>query len=163
MQVWEERPREFATLLNPAFCALLLREAISGYYKEANRGMPYPLVLIVLPIVLHKGTREALPGTTRTMLHVWLQSNPAARISFAPRVRQLVPYTREALIFGIQNRVLALDDNGQLVRGQQRLRNPDWERDAEPALCRQRAGFIGRWFAQAGEATTIFAMWGIRP
>jgi hypothetical protein len=163
MQVWEERPREIAALFNPAFCAVLLRETTRGYHREANQGMPYPLVLLVLPIVLHKATRENLPGTTRTRLHVWLQNNPAARINFASRVRQFIPYTREALIFGIQHRVLITDDDGAFIHGQRRLSTLNWAEDSEPEECRKQAGFVGRWFAQAGEATTIFAMWGIRP
>jgi hypothetical protein len=94
MIAWEERPIEVANLLNPAFCALLLRGTVLEYAKTASAGMDFPLVFMVLPIVLHKATREALPKTTISKFHAWFQEHQALRIGFSTRVQQLAPFAR---------------------------------------------------------------------
>jgi hypothetical protein len=38
-----------------------------------------------------------------------------------------------------------------------------WNTDTESNECARKAEFVGRWFAQAGEVSTIFHMWGVRP
>ncbi|WP_414577239.1 three component ABC system middle component [Anabaena sp. CCY 9402-a] len=60
MQSWEQRPLEYANLLNPAFCSIILHNAIKGYQNEKKQGMPYPLLFLLLPLVLHNSTRNAL-------------------------------------------------------------------------------------------------------
>ena len=75
MKRWSERPPEVAHLFNPAFCALLLREAVRGFAEVSPSGMPHPLVFLLLPIVLHKATRESLPGSITTKMHPWLQEH----------------------------------------------------------------------------------------
>jgi hypothetical protein len=56
MSAWNDRPTEIANLLNPAFCALLLAQAVRGYQEETKVGLPYALAFLVLPLVLHKPT-----------------------------------------------------------------------------------------------------------
>ncbi|MHC5731680.1 MAG: three component ABC system middle component, partial [Nostoc sp.] len=102
MQSWEQRPFEYANLLNPAFCSILLRNAIKSYHAQKKQGMPYPLLFLVL----HGSTRNALPKTTVTKLHIWLQRQPEARVGFGDRTSYLVPYTKEALAFGMQTGII---------------------------------------------------------
>jgi hypothetical protein len=61
MKQWIQRPREEANLLNPVFCCTILASSIVSYMSVDVEGMPYPLALMILPVVLHKATREALP------------------------------------------------------------------------------------------------------
>ncbi|BDA67679.1 hypothetical protein CAL7716_018450 [Calothrix sp. PCC 7716] len=106
MRSWQERPVEYANLFNPAFCSILLQNAIKGYQKEKKQGIPYPLLFLVLPLVLHISTRNALPKTTVTKLHIWLQKQPEVRVGFAERASYLVPYTKEALAFRMQTGII---------------------------------------------------------
>lgn len=166
MQSWEQRPFEYANLLNPAFCSILLRNAIKGYESQKKQGMPYSLLFLVLPIVLHGSTRNTLPETTRTKLHIWLQRQPEARVGFGDRTSNLVPYTKEALIFGMQTGIVNISDDGKFTCVKRKLKPisaVSWSSDTEPAICCKKAEFIGRWLAQAGEVSTIYTMWGIRP
>lgn len=98
---WEKRPFEIANLFNPAFCALLLRDAVEGYQKENPEGMPYPLFVFVLPLVLHKTSRERMPQRISSAMHAWLKKNEELRIGFVKRVRHMLPYSKESLIFGM--------------------------------------------------------------
>ncbi|GAA6615748.1 three component ABC system middle component [Scytonema sp. NUACC26] len=166
MQSWQERPVEYANLLNPAFCSILLQNAVKGYQKEKKQGMPYPLLFFVLPLVLHSSTRNALPRTTITKLHIWLQKQPEVRVGFGDRASYLVPYTKEALAFGMQTGIVKICDDGKFtwVKGKLKaISAVSWFSDTEPAICCKKAEFVGRWLAQAGEVSTIYIMWGICP
>src|SRR3712207_6440195 len=116
LAVWRDRPPEAAYLLHAAFCALVLRAAVHAYRAERAAGLPLPLAFLVLPIVLHKRTRSALPTTARTRLHTWLASHPEMRVGFADRVTNLVPYTREAILFGVQHQAFQLTADATLDR-----------------------------------------------
>ena len=166
MQSWKERPVEYANLLNPAFCSILLHNAVKGYQLEKGRGMPYPLLFLVLPIVLHRSTREVLPKKIVTKLHIWLQERPEVRVGFGERSRDLVLYTKEAITFGMQTKILSIDKLGNLTIIKRNLKNistVSWSKDSETTICCKRAEFVGRWLAQAGEVSTIYTMWGICP
>lgn len=60
MKRWDQRPFEIRNLFNPAFCGLVLFRALRGYEEEDARGMPFSLSLLVLPLCLHKDSREAV-------------------------------------------------------------------------------------------------------
>ena len=163
MLSWEDRPPEVANLLNPAFCSLLLFEAVRGYSQHLGQGMAYPLVFLVLPTVLHKPTREALPGGIRTRLHMWIQKSPASQIGFGRRVQSMKKYTQESLIFGLQHGLLDVDEVGLLVATTRRIPKLPAPSNSEPNIIRKRAAFLGKWLADAGDVGTVLAMWGIRP
>lgn len=158
---WNQRPIEVANLFNPAFCALLLKQAVEGYQHSVKRGMDFPLAFIVLPIVLHRATREALP-TIATKLNVWMQRHHEVRIGFAERAQNLTPLTKEGLIFALQQDALQLDHTGALIPGTLKLKKNSIAATSETAACLKKAEFIGRWFAEAGNTVTLLSAWGIK-
>lgn len=89
MQPWSNRVVEEANLFNPAFCATLLAKTTEEFSKKANQLLPFALAFLVLPIVLHRGTRLALPGSTITSLLPWMQDNREQLVDFAVRVQRL--------------------------------------------------------------------------
>jgi hypothetical protein len=95
---WEQRPFEVANLFNPAFCALVLRQTVQAYQKATHQGMDYSMLFLILPIVLHKATRELLPSGVVSKFHVWIQRHHHLRVGFADRMQNMVPITREALL-----------------------------------------------------------------
>ncbi|MBF2734485.1 MAG: hypothetical protein ISN26_00050 [Betaproteobacteria bacterium AqS2] len=151
--------------MNPAFCALLLWRAAKGYVIANSEGLSFEEAFLILPMVLHRTTRETLPRDTRTSLAVWVNSNPLTQGCIATHSKSLVPFTRECLLFGGIRGAL------QIERG--RLRpNDDWQqridrslRDTseEVRLCAKRAEFLGKWFAQTGDGMTVLALIGVRP
>src|SRR4051794_26851140 len=108
MQPWPTRVVEEANLFNPAFCATLLAKSAEEFAKKGNRPLPFAIAFLILPIVLHSGTRAALPGSTVTSLLSWVQDNRDQLVDFAQRVGRLQPITREALLFGAQHETLTL-------------------------------------------------------
>jgi hypothetical protein len=57
MQPWPSRVVEEANLFNPAFCATLIAKMVDENQKKTRRALPFSLVFLVLPVVLHRGTR----------------------------------------------------------------------------------------------------------
>ncbi len=163
MKAWSQRPVEVAALLNPAFCALLLRQCAKGFMENKPEGIPYPLLALSLPIVLHKFTRERLPKSIRKKMHPWLQENQEIRMDFARRCAALMPYYREAMVFACDEDLLVFTKAGLFLAPPEAKEPKLWTSDSEPADCMKRAFFAGRWFSVAGDVRTIYAMWGIRP
>lgn len=165
MTTWIVRPREEAYLLNPAFCCLGITGAAVGYREVTNRGLPLALAYMVLPITLHKPTRELLPRTRRTSLPVWIQDNALARVSFHERLLSLKPFTSEAILFGCARNWLRFGEDASLVTDQTEaaLRSMYRALEDEPKDCSIKAVFVGKWLACAGSAATVMALWGIQP
>lgn len=165
MKTWTERPTELAYLFNPAFCGWVLRESFEGYASVRPAGMPLPVAFLILPIVLHRETREQVPRAVTTTLHVWLQEHPEVRVSFAERAKELAPFTREGLMFlGTRGQLRVADDGGVLVDGKlARGKAPLLRESQELGNTLAAATFVGRWFAHAGEPATLFQMWGVCP
>jgi len=159
------RSREESHLLNAAFCAVLSLRVAEGYSAEAARGMPFAILFIAMPILLHSATREALPRNTRTSLASWLESNAALRAGLADRARALVPFVREGILFGALHGALQLSGQGLVIPG--RVVEPPEALTASATAnaksCLERARFVGRWLARAGSPETVMTLWGVRP
>lgn len=160
---WEQRPTEVANLLNPAFCAEVLRRCIRKFSEASGKSFPYPLVFLVLPIVLHGKTRQRIPENARAQLHVWLQSNQDIRIGFAERAREMIPFVQEAMAFLLKAGALTVDPEAGLRSSGYRGPSLGVGAEDEVTDCYRKAEILGRLFARAGTPTTIYTMWGVRP
>lgn len=165
MSFWSHRAAEERTLLNPSFCGVLLWQSASGYSSTGSAVMPFELVFLVLPLVLHKETRETLPRSITTSLAMWLNDSPLVRTRVGERTRTLTPFTKEALMFGGMHGLVGLSGAG--VRA-----NLDWKRRVLTVLkaasdevreCAKRAEFVGKWFERAGSSRTVMALLGVKP
>jgi hypothetical protein len=163
MTPWEERPVEVANLLNPAFLSLLLHRTVAGYMQIKARGMPYALLFLAPPFILHEPTRNSLPKRTTTKLTNWLSSQPIAAIGYYERTKRLVPYTKEGIIYGINSGLFLISGEGNLVLTPRKLRKPRWPKESEPEQCRKMAKFVGKWLASAGDVNTVYSILGIHP
>lgn len=165
MTMWLERPREEANLLNPAFCCLGLAGAVAGYQRAIPTGLPLPLAYMVLPIALHKPTRDLLPRDRRTSLPMWIQRNAKVRVLFYERLVSLKEFTNDAVLFGCRQHWLSMSGNASLTttRGEAALRRAYATLEGEPEECARKALFLGKWFAAAGPSATVMALWGIQP
>jgi ABC-three component (ABC-3C) system Middle Component 3 len=163
---WLQRSVEEQRLLNPAFCSVLLWHAAAGYRRESNdsTSMPFAETLLILPAVLHSETRNLLPRTIATSLSVWVGENTLSRAIIADRSRLLVPFTKEAILFGAVHSVLTFSGGGIVANPQvhQRISSTRFGSD-EVAACMKGAGFVGRWFAKTGDAETVMALLGLQP
>lgn len=162
---WSHRSQEERTLLNPSFCSILLWYAAYGYSLERNDALSFEESFLILPFVLHREMRENLPRSITTSLPVWLEKNTLARGKIISRARLLVPFTKEALLFGGQHGLIHLD-NGKLhaiMKWQKSLNSVLKSASSEVRECAKRSEFTGKWFALSGTASTILSIIGVRP
>ena len=68
MKRWDQRPFEIRNLFNPAFCGLVMFRALNGYEEENVCGLPFSLSLLVLPLCLHKNSRDVIAANPRSYL-----------------------------------------------------------------------------------------------
>jgi hypothetical protein len=165
MSRYTRRPSEERALLNPSFCSCLIWQAASGHREASQQPLPFELSFLILPIVLHRATRDALPASVRTSLAVWMTDNPLARSRVADRAQILVQFTKDALMFGGLHGMLAFQA-GALTA------NPDWKKaitaeikdsTEEVRFCMKRAEFVGKWLGSAGSSGTVMSIFGVRP
>jgi ABC-3C biological conflict system middle component len=162
---WTSRPGEERALLNPSFCSCLLWQAAAGYKDTSKGPLPFDLSFLLLPIVLHRTTRDALPATVRTSLPVWIEDNPLARSCVADRTRLLVQFTKDAMMFGGLHGLVQFQAGAITA-------NPDWKKRISDDLkdstdevraCMKRAEFVGKWLGGSGTSDTVMAIFGVRP
>lgn len=162
---WNERSREERTLLNPGYCANLLWHATRGHASFNGSALAFEEAFLILPLVLDRRIREALPRHTQTSLATWLEIDPFARGRITSRAQLLAKFTKEALLFGGVYGLLSLS-HGHVIGAD------EWRRVVRESLLRasdevretaKKAEFVGKWFAHAGAAATVLALIGVRP
>lgn len=165
---WHERAHEERNLFNPAFCSILFWYAARGASENPNptrSSLCYTESFLILPLILHEGTRRSLPIRINSSLPVWVTRNPLAIASLPRRARALIPYTKEALFFGTAGQLFKFE-------GEQLQANADQESDIramlrrssdEVQLCARKTRFLGKWLTRTGTPETIFTLLGVRP
>lgn len=161
MKEWNKRPKEIASNFNPAFCGELIYYVLEEYQKINNKGLPFLLLPLVLPVVLHKDTRDTM-SSSRTHMSVWLHQNSEVKINFADRVSNLLEITLETYAFLIYYNVIEIK-NGSLFLKNKLIKRKSIELHEETKDCIDKAKIVGRWFAKNKDVSTIYFMWGIKP
>ena len=162
MKHWVERAPEIAYLLNPAFCARLLLKAIKSYEKESKRKMPYSLIYLILPIVLHKETRNK--ANSKSKMLSFLGKNPELLVGFAERAKSLVQITNEALIYLLSSKLVFIDKNGGIGLNPKIKTLSETKYSAgDVKKCLSCSEAVGKWFARSGDEKTIYISWGVKP
>jgi hypothetical protein len=165
MTAWTDRTIEERALLNPAFCASLIWQFAAAGSVQHQRALTFAESFLLLPIVLPKNSRESLPRSTRTSLAAWVDENPSFQATLAARSRAMIPFTKDALIFGGSRQFLKVSTEAVHA-------NEEWARraglalrqsSAETRACLKKAAFLGSWFVETGAANTVMALLGVRP
>jgi hypothetical protein len=162
MKRWDQRPVEIRNLFNPAFCGLVLMRALCGYEEEDERGMPFSLTLLVLPLCLHKPSREILHAGSRSYPLKLVASHPELLVGFARRATDLLPFTFEAMGFLMHMGLFTVDVQGRLKTAPKGLRK-SVAGTAETISCQRVARFLGKEFARVGDRSTLYMTMGVRP
>lgn len=161
MKPWNQRPREIRNLFNPAFCGLVLARGIEGF-SETTRSMPFSLTLLILPLCLHKRTRDQIKEAKQSYFTKILQEHPEIRVDLAQRARSLLPYTMEAFAYLMACEAIDVDDSGCIaVRNNMVRKSITGTQDTKD--CQTVARSLGRKLALIKDRVTIYTTLGIRP
>lgn len=162
---WLDRPSDHRILHNPAFCGILLARAAKEYEDTAGNGMPLPLIFLILPLSTPTLFRVSLPNNAAASIAAWIAEHPYVRVGLADSVRNSVALTREALLFCVQRRALAVN-SAQFVSAVPRRISSTAELEKASSITQEiigKARFLGRWFARSGATSTIYFMLGLKP
>lgn len=162
MKRWDQRPFEIRNLFNPAFCGLVLFRALHAYEEVDARGMPFSLSLLVLPLCLHKDSREVIASSPRSYLLRTTEKNQQLLVGFAERVTQMLPYAFEGFGLLMERGCIAIADDGRIQTVPDRVRKTVKGTD-ETVSCQKVARIVGREFARIADRATVYATFGIRP
>lgn len=162
MKRWDQRPFEVRNLFNPAFCGLVIFRALAGYEEEDNRGMPFSLSLLVLPLSLHKDSREVIANSPRSYLLKTAEKNQQIMVGFSDRVTQMLPYAFEGLGLLMERGCIAVGDDGRIQTVSKKVRKTV-AGTAETVACQKVARIVGKEFARIADRATVYTTFGIRP
>ncbi len=162
MKPWDQRPRELRTLLNPAFCGLLIARAVIAYEEKCGKPMPYSLVLLVLPISLHPSTRDIFNSKPRAYLTTISSDHPEIQIGLAERTRGLMPYCMEALSYLSERNLIEVSGQGGISVDPSKVRKAS-KGTEDTKSCQAAAKSVGKKFAETGDRTTVYTSLGVRP
>lgn len=162
MRSWDNRSREVAYLLNPAFCGRILYSTIKTYNEVSKRAFPFPLIYLVLPLILHKNTREHI--SSKTQMLMWIQRYPELQVGYAERTKDLATISNEAIEFLLQSGLIQLTNNAELEISKtiRPLSKTKFTND-EVKECIVKGEHVAKWFAGAGKVETIYISLGVRP
>lgn len=161
MKPWDQRPREIRNLFNPAFCGLTLVRGAEGFSETAKLPMPFSLTLLILPLCLHKRTRELIAEAPRAYFTKFLQDHPEVRVGFCQRAQELFPYTMEAFAYLMSCNAIEVNQYGCiLVRAKTVNKSIAGSQDSKD--CQIAARLLGRKLA-LNDRVTIYTTLGIRP
>jgi len=161
MKYWNERIQEIANLLNPPFCASIIYSVLYEYQKTKGFPMPFVLTYLILPIILHKNTREII--NSKTNMIVWIQRNPTVLVGYPQRAKSLVPFTNEALEYLLLQKNVSFEAFGLNVIKPLSKAVMGKTKDSEILECYNKSEHLGRWFAQIGNEENIYTAWGVKP
>lgn len=162
MKRWDQRPFEVRNLFNPAFCGLVLFRALQGYEEENPDGMPFSLALLVLPLCLHKDSRQVFADSPRSYLLKIVEKNPQLLVGFATRAGDLMPFSLEAFGLLMDRGCFVVSPDGRLKTVSGKVRKSVTGTN-ESVSCQRVARFIGKEFARIADRVTVYTTLGIRP
>ena len=161
---WAERPAEEARIFNPAFCAELIGRTVGEYHHTRQSALNLVTAFLVLPLTLHRPTREALPRRANTAFAGWIAEHAPLLVELPDRARHLRPVSREALVFAVHHQLLAFDAEGLLPGTKPVRRNARFAVSTDEVnAARSAAGLLGRWFAAQGAQSSILQGMGVAP
>lgn len=160
---WTERNSIVANLFNPAFCGEIIRVVAKEYNKNGTTPFPYAFTFLVLPILLHRETREKMPRTVRTYFFVWVEQNDHLFYDFAKRTRGMVKYTKEALTFLMHYQRISINEAGGILTdlvNSQKFAQENYEEYDEII---KKAEMLGKWLSSTSDVKSIYSFFRITP
>lgn len=135
---------------------------MQGFEGEDPRGMPFSLSLLILPLCLHKDSREVIATRSRSYLLKITEKNPQVQVGFANRASTMLPYAYEGFGLLMERGCILVADDGRLLTVHDKVRKSVTGTD-ETKSCQRVARFVGKEFARIADRVTIYTAFGIRP
>lgn len=159
---WDARSPIPAAMFNPALIGATVATAANQYEDIAGFPMPWPLVFLVSPLVLHTPTRDALPRSVATSLAKWAGDNAVLIAGFPARAQQISPYVREGIRWSLREGTIEIAE-GSTLRSQLEPQIVPRTAPGDLPFIYRASGLVGRIFGRTGTAATIYEALRVRP
>jgi hypothetical protein len=160
---WNNRNPIVANLFNPAFCGEVIRKTSQSYNESSAHNLPFAFTFLILPILLHKETRERMPKTTRSYLFAWIEENDDLFFDFPNRAKSLVPFTKEALSFLLIQKSIQIDETGGIKVNKYRNKTLKGSDLDEYEDIMNKTKMLGKWLALTYDVKSIYSFLRITP
>lgn len=104
-----------------------------------------------------------MPQRSSTYFHSWVDENEHLFVDFARRVKELIPYTNESILFLLQYNAAKINDDGNIEIISYTRRTPSGDYSNEVKTIYKKAELLGKWFRLTGNEQTIYMFLKIRP
>lgn len=144
-------------MLNPAFCGEIILLFLEEYNKKNNsKGVPFSLLILVLPLLLVKEIRKTLPVNYKAKFYEWTKENGVQLMNFHKIVQGYMPYTEKSLMFLFSLNILKIEENGLINISKQNYKK-NWDKSIEELNDMfNKAKFLGRWFGIVNDELMIY-------
>lgn len=96
---WFNRPNEVKTLLNPAYCGLIILLMLKNYKKISKNDINITLLFLALPIIMNSNYREIIKkNKTKNLVYITSKYNNYF-YNFEYYFNYYIQYTFEGLFF----------------------------------------------------------------
>jgi Family of unknown function (DUF6521) len=160
-------PLDIYAFTNPALCAATIWAFLQGHVEATGDGCDFSLIFIPLPIVLSDSTNRSFEHTTiGTGLYSWLVQHPDVAVGLSDKITSTASFTRQGLIFALQNNVVSLSSKGLFTPAREGLKaDPRTSTRIDGSLKSMwaHASRLGGWIGQINSTSHTLAAFGITP
>lgn len=151
------------SITNPALTSLILWSFLDSFEPVEEKGCPFPLIFLPLPLVLSQSIRDKFKGTNAaTGLYSWITRKQNILINLDTRINKTVSLTRNAIIFGCSNGIITIQSNGTLIsnnKGIVKGRLKDCFEELQEMISVSKK--LGVWFSQINSTSSILNSLGL--
>lgn len=155
---------EEANLFNPAYCAVLVYGALTGYRLVKPGGMSCLLPYLILPMAISKEISVSLPSSVRSSVASWAVEHEGSLVGLPGLAESFIPVVDAAMGLLLERSVVSCGLDGRIstakvLRGVVQLLSDD----VVMARNYSHSTFLGKWFACVDSDESIFLSLGVRP
>lgn len=145
---------------NPVFCSLIIFSFCKGYFKVTKLGVPFPLLILPLPVILSNDLANSFDGTNvKTGFFRWIENNPEVILDLTTRINESNEFLKPAIEFGVFKKILKIDSLGLLIPAENGVNK---RKKAELDKLFKTAERLGNWIGQVDSAKTIYNHLGLQ-
>lgn len=138
---------------NPALCSLIIFHFCLGYEKTNTLGTPFPLIIIVLPIVLSNDLSSSFDNTSiRTGFFGWIEKTPSIILNISDRINDSNEFIKPAIEYGLFKNIFAINGKGNLKTVQKSIKNKKYNF----SHLFKHAERLGSWMGEVNSVKTIY-------
>jgi hypothetical protein len=104
-----------------------------------------------------------MPRSTRSYLFAWVEENDDLFFNFSNRAKEMVPYTKESIMFLLQNELIEIDNKGQIEVPDRKIKKLKGDDLEEYDMIINKTEMLGKWLSQNSNVNSVFSFFRITP